>query len=74
MRSVSARVSTPARPGTSRAFNQASSVAVERQFDGSVMSCFTTSPRAATLVASPSSALVPTLPMCGKVKVMICPA
>jgi hypothetical protein len=41
---------------------------------GSVTSCFTTSPSAAGDAASMSSGLAPTLPMCGKVKVMICPA
>jgi carbamoyl-phosphate synthase small subunit len=40
-------------------------------FDGSVMSARSTQPRAAGVVVSMSSALVPVLPICGKVKVMI---
>ncbi len=74
MRSVSARVSTPAMPGRSCARSQPSSDWVARQLEGSVTSCFTTRPRAAGLIASISCGLAPTLPMCGKVKVMICPA
>ena len=74
MRTVSARVSTPATPAIPRARSQASRCCADRQLDGSVMSCFTTRPRAAIVAASMSSALVPTLPICGKVKVMICPA
>jgi hypothetical protein len=71
MRAVSARVSIPAIPGTPWLFSQSSRWRVARQFAGSVMSCFTTSPRAAGVVASMSSGLAPTLPMWGKVKVMI---
>ena len=64
----------PASPATPRARSQASRCCVARQLAGSVTSCFTTRPRAAIEVASMSSALVPTLPICGKVKVMIWPA
>ena len=46
-------------------------VRIDRQFDGSVMSCFTTRPRAAMVAASMSWVLVPTLPIWGKVKVII---
>jgi hypothetical protein len=38
------------------------------------MSARSTNPRTQGVVDSTSSGLVPTLPMCGKVKVMICPA
>ena len=71
---VSARVSTPAKPGTPCERSQASSGWVDRQLLGSVTSCFTTRPRAAMLTASKSSGLTPVLPMCGKVNVMTCPA
>jgi hypothetical protein len=43
-----------------------------------VIGAFSTQPRtpeaAARLAVSMSSVLVPTFPICGKVKVMICPA
>ena len=45
-----------------------------RKFDGAVTSSRTISPARAASSASTSSALAPTLPICGKVKVMICPA
>jgi hypothetical protein len=38
------------------------------------MSVAITQPRAAGVTVSMSSSLAPTLPMCGKVKLMICPA
>ncbi len=64
----------PAIPGTPCARSHASSPCVARQLAGSVTSCLTTSPRAAMPAASMSSGFAPTLPICGKVKVMICPA
>ena len=60
--------------GVGRAANRAKLCEPLRQLDGSVMSWFTTRPEAAIVVASRSVGLVPTLPMCGKVKVMIWPA
>jgi hypothetical protein len=74
MRRVMARLSTPARPIRLCDFSQASKCWALRQFDGSVMSSRSTTPRTAGVVVSMSSGLVPTLPMCGKVKVMISPA
>ena len=74
IRSVNARVSTPAIPATPWPRSQASNPWVDRQFAGSEISCFSTSPLAAMLPASKSSRLVPTLPICGNVKVIICPA
>ena len=74
MRMVSARVSTPAMPGTPWPRSQASSGCVLRQLLGSVTSCFTIRPSAAMVVASRSSGLMPALPIWGKVKVMSCPA
>jgi hypothetical protein len=71
---VSARVSIPATPVTPWPRSQASRCWWLRQLLGSVTSCFTISPRAAIVAASMSSPLVPTLPICGKVKVMTCPA
>ena len=71
---VSALVSTPEMPATPCARSQACSDWAERQLDGWLMSCFTTRPLAAMLVASISAWLVPTLPIWGKVKVMIWPA
>ena len=57
MRTVSARVSTPASPATPCARSHASSPCAARQLAGSVTSCFTTRPRAAIVVASMSSAI-----------------
>ncbi len=61
-----------------RAFSQASKWRVARQLEGSVMPVWTMTPRtpdaAAMFTVSTSSSLVPTLPTCGKVKVMIWPA
>ena len=74
MRRVMARVSTSQIPGRLWLFNQSSSGFTERQFAGSVMSPRRTTPRAAGVIVSISSTFVPTLPMCGKVKVMIWPA
>ena len=49
-----------------------------QKFEGCVMSVRRITPRApgvaAMLTVSMSSSLVPTLPICGNVKVMICPA
>ena len=74
MRRVISRVSTPQMPGRLWPFSQSSSGLAARQLAGSVMSPRSTTPRAAGLMLSMSSALVPTLPICGKVKVMIWPA
>ena len=78
MSAVSARVSTPVSPTMPRAFSQASRWRVARQFDGSVIAAASTTPRTpedeAALTLSMSSSFVPTLPICGNVKVMICPA
>jgi hypothetical protein len=48
-----------------------SSGCAARQLEGSVISADSTQPRAAGVVVSMSCGLVPTLPICGKVKVMI---
>ena len=45
-----------------------------RKLLGAVTSCRTMQPKAWGMSHSTSSALVPTLPICGKVKLMICPA
>ena len=78
MSAVSARVSRPQSPMMPRARSHWSRWRVARKFDGWVMSVRRMTPRApgvaAMLTVSMSSSLVPTLPMCGKVKVMICPA
>jgi hypothetical protein len=74
MRRVSARLSTPVMAGRSCAFSQPSRFEAARKFDGSVMSARMTAPQAAGVMVSISSILVPTLPIWGKVKVMICPA
>jgi hypothetical protein len=75
---VSALVSIPVRPTMLRALSQASRSREARQLDGSVMAAASTTPRTpddeAALTLSMSSSLVPTLPICGNVKVMICPA
>ncbi len=74
---VSARVSTPVIPTMPFAFSHASRWRVARQFEGSVMSACSTTPRAeieaAAFTVSVSSSFTPTLPTCGKVKVRICP-
>ena len=73
-----ARVSIPASPTMPRRFSQPSRCSLLRQFDGSVMAVRRITPRApgvaAMFTVSMSSSFVPTLPMCGNVKVMICPA
>jgi hypothetical protein len=78
MRRVRARVSMPERPMTPRFFSQASSVSAERHEAGSVGGALKTAPRAPAApcaeLSSWSSALAPTLPMCGKVKRTICSA
>ena len=78
MRAVSARVSMPVMPTMPRAFSQVSRCFSERQLEGSVIEALSTMPRAPAAFAmstvSTSSSLMPTLPMCGKVKVMIWPA
>ena len=78
IRPVSARVSMPASPMMPRRLSHWSRCAVARQFDGSVMAVRRITPRApgvaAMFTVSMSSSLVPTLPICGNVKVMICPA
>jgi hypothetical protein len=61
-------------PGRLWLFSQSSRGLVARQFAGSVMSPRSTTPRATGVMVSMSSRLVPTLPMWGKVNVMICPA
>ena len=75
---VSARVSTPVMAMMPRAFSHASKSCVARQFEGGVIGARSTQPRtpeaAARFAVSMSSALVPTLPIWGKVKVMIWPA
>jgi hypothetical protein len=71
MRRVSRRVSTPASPVRSRDFSHVSKCCSARQFEGSVMSARNARPRAAGVMVSISSPLAPTLPICGKVKVMI---
>ena len=72
---VSARVSTPVTPMTRRALSQPSSLALARKFDGPAISARMMAPTAADaaagLTTSMSSSLTPTMPMCGKVKVMI---
>ena len=72
---VSARVSTPVTPMIPRAFIQLSSRAVARKFDGPAMSARMMAPIAAdaeaALTTSMSSSLTPTIPIWGKVKVMI---
>ncbi len=72
MRRVSRRVSTPEMPIRPRRPSQAERCCAERQFAGSVTSHLTTMPRATGSAVSSSCGLVPTLPMCGKVKVTIC--
>jgi hypothetical protein len=61
-----------------RRLSHSSRCCVARQFDGAVMAVRRIAPRApgvaAMLTVSMSSSLVPTLPMCGNVNVMICPA
>ena len=74
IRRVSARVSSPARPILPRAFSQSPKVPVERKLDGAVTSSRTMQPTAPSTRDSRSSSLTPTLPICGKVKVTICPA
>jgi hypothetical protein len=78
MRLVSARVSMPASPTMPRALSHWSRWRVARKLEGSVMAVRRMTPRApgvaAMLSDSMSSSFVPTLPMCGNVKVMICPA
>jgi len=74
MRRVSRRVSTPAIPTMPCCRSQSSRCRAARQFDGSLMRQRSTSPRTTGVAVSISSSLVPTLPMCGKVKVMIWPA
>jgi hypothetical protein len=64
-------VSIPAIPGRPKRRSQSSSERVARKFDDSVGSARSTQPRAAGVVVSTSSSLAPTLPICGKVKVMI---
>ena len=72
---VSARVSTPVTPMIPRALSQPSSLALARKFDGPEMSARMIAPiaaeAAAGLTTSMSSSLTPTIPICGKVKVMI---
>ena len=55
-------------------FIQSSSRSTLRKLDGAVTSSRTIMPSACGRSASTSSGFAPTLPMCGKVKVMICPA
>ena len=74
MRRVSRRVSTPVTATSPKDLSQASRWPPERQLAGSVMAARSTQPRTAGVAVSMSSALVPTLPMWGKVKVMIWPA
>jgi hypothetical protein len=74
MRRVMRRVSTPVSAGKSWRFSHSSRCCAARKFEGSVMSARSTQPSAAGVVVSMSSGLVPTLPICGKVKLMICPA
>ena len=71
MRRVSALVSTPAMPTRPWDLSHLSKCWVARQLEGSVMGARKIRPRAAGVVVSISSALVPTLPIWGKVKVMI---
>ena len=71
---MSRRVSTPPTPIRPRRVSQSERVPAARQLEGSVGSHFTTMPAATGSAVSSSSALTPTLPMCGKVKVTICPA
>ncbi len=68
------RVSTPPMAAMPRAASQRSRWPLLRQFEGSVIGARVTMPRACGVSASMSSSLVPTLPMCGKVKVTIWPA
>ena len=78
MSAVSARVSMPVMAMMPRALSQASKSWLARQLDGAVMAARSTQPRtpddAARLAVSMSSALTPTLPIWGKVKVTIWPA
>ena len=75
---VSARVSTPVSPMIPRERSQASSRPLARKLDGSDKSARKIAPtaadEAAALTTSISSSLTPTIPTCGKVKVMICAA
>ena len=72
---VSARVSMPVTPTIPRALSQLSSRALARKFEGPEMSARMMAPiaadAAAGLTTSTSSSLTPTIPICGKVKVMI---
>ena len=74
IRRVKARVSMPDRPMRACRFIQPSSRSTARNEDGAVTSSRTIMPSACGWSASTSSGLAPTLPIWGKVKVMICPA
>jgi hypothetical protein len=71
---VSRRVSRSAMPTMSWATRYAPRSPVERKFDTSRGKSRMTSPAANGRRDSTSSALTPTLPMCGYVSVTICPA
>ncbi len=74
IRRVSWRVSMPEIPISPCDASQPVNGAIARQLDGSVTSARRITPRANGVGDSMSSAFAPTLPMWGKVKVMICPA
>ena len=74
IRRVRRRVSSPATPMRPFDLSQLLSGWVERQLEGSVISAARIRPRAGGVIVSRSSLLAPTLPIWGKVKVMIWPA
>ena len=69
---VKARVSSPARPMRPLSRIQLGKSVSARKLDGPVTASRTMQPSACGSAASTSSALAPTLPMCGKVKATTC--
>ena len=69
IRRVRRRVSTPAIPTRLLEISQSLKCSVARQLAGSVISARKIQPRAAGVMVSISSILMPTLPICGNVKV-----
>ena len=74
MKFVKFLVSSPVIPTILLFFNQASKCWKDLKFDGEVISELKITPLVHILSDSKSSLLVPTFPMWGKVKLIICPA
>ena len=66
-------MSIPEIPGISFFFNHSSKLISDRQLDSLVGCCLTTIPAIEFVFPSSSNLFDPMLPICGKVKVMICP-